>query len=72
MSTRDDAIRLLRSPQSARISFSFPSSAGGTITVNNSTFERVATKIENDIISIVVTTRLPAGIGAIYVPDKTP
>lgn len=72
MSIRDDAIRLLRGHQAARIKFSFPSSAGGNITVNSSTFERVATAIENDIISVDDTVRLPADIGAIYVPDRTP
>lgn len=72
MSTRDEAIRLLRSPQATRINFSFPSSAGGNITVNSSTFERVAAAIETNIIAINDTVRLPADIGAIYVPDRTP
>jgi hypothetical protein len=72
MSTRDDAIRLLRGHQASRINFSFPSSAAGTVTVNSYTFERVATAIENNIITVDDTVRLPADIGAVYVPDKIP
>lgn len=66
--SRERMLQVLRGSSSARVSFSI-SSGGRTITVNGSTFQRVAQAIENGTISLTILpqSQIPLnGAGAVY------
>jgi hypothetical protein len=56
MGLREDILTVLRCSAALRMSFSFTTVTAATITVNGSTFERVARAIENGQITIVPST----------------
>jgi hypothetical protein len=67
MGSRDRVIAVLRNSTARRIRFSYEMAAHcGTMSVNHTTFERVARAIENGSIQIDETTPLPPGVFASY------
>lgn len=67
MNTRDHVVRVLRGTEASRIRFTIP--AAGGLTINSTTFQRVAHAIERNHIHVKVVTNFPAGVGALYHPD---
>lgn len=68
MTDQEVVIHALTTGPSQHIAFSFPATAGGTVTVNSTTFQRVATAIRGGQITLVITNSFPAGVGAEYLP----
>ena len=74
MSARDTVLRLLTTGASRRISFSFSTAGGRTVTVNESTFDRVAlaiTSITPPQVHLVIGTSR-AGTSAEYFASANP
>jgi len=67
MSTRQHVLRVLRGAEASRIRFTIP--AGGGLTINHVTFQRVAQAIEQNHIHVNVANNFPAGVGALYHSD---
>ena len=53
MGEKEQMIGILRSGEARRIRFSFRGTTGATISVDSSSFERVAVALQNNTISIV-------------------
>lgn len=70
--SRERIINFLSTGTSQRISFSFVSSTGVTVTVNNTTFQRVANAIHSGRVNLVETTTFAAGVGAEYLAQGDP
>lgn len=67
MSDRERVLNLLRGHIARRISFSFGgTTAGVTVTVNSSTFERVASAIDNGRVGLNIATPSERSVGAVY------
>mgnify|MGYP003439112842 CR=1 FL=1 len=71
MTTREEVLATLRNHTTRRIRFQFPMvNIGGrplgNITVNQTTFDRVAAAIESGAIVVDDTSPLPAGVNASY------
>jgi hypothetical protein len=66
MSDRDRVLNLLRGHIAHRISFTFPGTTGVTVTVNSSTFQRVASAIENGRVHLNIANPSEQSVGAAY------
>src|SRR5215510_2589173 len=64
--SREAIINFLRRGASQHVSFTFVTANGARVTVNETTFQRVASAIETGRISLVETTSFASGVGAEY------